>query len=1417
VQKEKSSNLLGRIVYRNPVVHMKKVFLLWHVLVSLTVLLPCYLNGYENILENPGFEFPDGAADEFGWERRGPSTISLNRVLKPDGGGSYMLEIEGRGTEQASPWYGAKQDLTGKLAPTVVYEISGYVSLPTGFESDVIKFQLIKKLSDGSTVYQDIATGEVTSSSFSLLTGQFSIEETDIEELTLSIHGPSSGKPFLLDDFFLFDPSAELPDSDNLAPSSFVFKSVGLAGASGTWILDRPGFIGSFLFNQLDTPVNAVLRLELSGQSFQSELPTVEVFSGVTRETRPVTSSASYQYFYFTLPPGKHSLRICLVNPAPDTERSLTIHTAEVSGAGIIFDNSEANVLEAARNSFEYFRKSEFELKLYDNDGQVLQPGSVVFLEPVSHEFNFGVGVKGWNSNSGTADRRDWVDPTHPDYEFLKPVRDFVAGNFNTIVPNNAGKWSPSEGFRDSLDYSVLDLIQGFSVENELRLRMHAMAWPKQGGNPSWAMELLEQGLSGDVVAAQELRSEISERLSDYTTGRASKWIGMDCINEGYHEDGFLRLYGYEGVAGIYEESIDVLRAMGSDAVVYFNEFGTFNRFSDPYANWYVNHVHQVLSEVSPEKRHSGFGIGHQSYISDKPSQGSFLDPVTYYQVLQNTASLGLPLSITEFGVKQEPSPAPTYLQSAELLRQAMTIALGNDRVESFLVWNFLEGEMFTQATAAPMLEDSGDFQYTLTDFGRAWQHLTGKADHSELFPGFPRFAGVEQAIVDSDGILRHRGLRGRYRIYGDGIDIETDLYLPGEHIVNERPARNVLMIVVDDLKPLIGAYGDPIAITPRMDQLAADGVIFTNAHCQMAICAPSRASVLTGLRPDFTGVLDLQTKVRDVNPSVVTLPQHFANNGYTVHGISKIFHGTTLASQDGTQSWNDGWQAHGVTKRYYEPGKSEQEDMLRSQGSNNAANKLSATDRGIASDTDYGDGVAAQLGVSKIAEYAAAYRGTGTPFFLAVGFQKPHLPLNAPESYWALYDTVDFGMDAYSPTFAYPDGSPTYAKPFSGEPGSYGDGWPEGEDGIILAPDSEAAEHLVHAYYACVSFIDAQIGKLLDELESQGISDETIVLLWSDHGFHLGDHGAFWSKHSNYEQATRSVLMIKANGVATPGGVVEAPVELLDIFPTLCQLTDLPFPIQPDVGPLQGTGLEPVLRSPVRPWRKAAFSQYHRNPGGSLLMGYSMRTDRYRLTSWFPREVLDDPSTTGIAPVDEEFFDYQIAPDEPANLVGDSAYAGPLSALSAVMQDGRWDNQKVSVDSGEATLISPITNWKQAYFPLGVDESWMRDEADFDGDGLPTAMEYCLGLSPVINDFFPLINTTDQPNLGMLSVSLKFPKPIDRPDYEVFAQSSTDLINWSQDNIGFISEPDSEMVEARFLTPENRGFMRLQVRPFIP
>ena len=300
-------------------------------------------------------------------------------------------------------------------------------------------------------------------------------------------------------------------------------------------------------------------------------------------------------------------------------------------------------------------------------------------------------------------------------------------------------------------------------------------------------------------------------------------------------------------------------------------------------------------------------------------------------------------------------------------------------------------------------------------------------------------------------------------------------LLLPGTASANGPRERflpegnyNVLFIPIDDFRVLINAYGEtePLRpVTPNMDRLTDSGVSFANAHCQQAVCNASRASLLTGLRPDSTRCWKLQTFFRDmVGYDLKTLPQHFAEQGYTTHGIGKIYHSTNSTSQDdnptGSRSWSDGWfNAQGAQDWYERPANS-------------------ATDAGDVEDNAYDDGVAAEAGIAKITEYAAAYHASGTPFFLAVGFKKPHMPFNAPKRYWDLYDPAEIDLEGYDGSHDMPAGTNAFTAPYGGEPENFIDivGHPQ-----TKAPNATDARRLIHGYLACASFIDAQVGRLMD------------------------------------------------------------------------------------------------------------------------------------------------------------------------------------------------------------------------------------------------------------------------------------------------------------------------------------------------
>ena len=447
----------------------------------------------------------------------------------------------------------------------------------------------------------------------------------------------------------------------------------------------------------------------------------------------------------------------------------------------------------------------------------------------------------------------------------------------------------------------------------------------------------------------------------------------------------------------------------------------------------------------------------------------------------------------------------------------------------------------------------------------------------------------------------------------------------------------NVLFIAVDDLRPELGCYGLPVK-SPNIDRLASEGTLFERAYVQCALCMPSRASVLTGRRPDTTGVVDFSVRFRDVLGDVVTLPQHFKNHGYHAAAFGKIFH------NDDPASWSEPLWKSRRAEYHTDFGKQVMEwtraDHRRLTYVWDLGDGITKTKRpgGLAweapdvPDNALRDGHIADAAIGKLEELK------DKPFFLAVGFHKPHLPFIAPKKYFDLYDP-----DQIEPA-SNPD-APEHAPKFATY--NWNDlrhyyGIPD-----VGPVSAEQARDLKHAYYACVSYTDAQVGRLLDRLGELKLAKKTIVILWGDHGWQLGEHG-MWDKHSNFETSTRAPLIIRVPG-QTPGRS-RALVEFVDMCPTLCELCDLPL----DDG-LEGLSFVPLIDDPNRPWKSAAFSQYRRViPGYGQIargMGYSMRTDRYRFTEWVV------PGTEFRA---YELYDHQTDPGENYSLATDAEY-GPL------------------------------------------------------------------------------------------------------------------------------------------------------------
>ncbi len=457
--------------------------------------------------------------------------------------------------------------------------------------------------------------------------------------------------------------------------------------------------------------------------------------------------------------------------------------------------------------------------------------------------------------------------------------------------------------------------------------------------------------------------------------------------------------------------------------------------------------------------------------------------------------------------------------------------------------------------------------------------------------------------------------------------------------------AKNVLFIAVDDLRPALACAGDPHAKTPNIDRLAAKGTVFTRAYCQQAVCSPSRSSLLTGRRPDSTKVYDLVTHFRKALPDVVTLPQHFKLNGYHVRGVGKIFHGgyndepSWSVPWEGTKGRNFGPEGQKVIAQLRARAKADGEDVARVRG-------LPVEAPDVADDA-LNDGWTANRAI----EILKGRKGKGGPFFLAVGFLKPHLPFVAPKKYWGLYDPAKLPVAESSEA---PKGAPRFAPQLGGELRAYHEIPKKGP-----IPGATARK-LVHGYYAAVSYMDAQVGRLLDALKDQGLEEDTAVVLWGDHGWHLGDHG-MWCKHTNYEMATRSALVVRVPGQKAAGRRCDGLVEFVDIYPTLAGVCKLPAPEG-----VEGHSFAALLDDEKRPWKKAALSQYPRAGGKEAgpLMGYAVRSATHRYVEWRRRGTAEV--------VARELYDHAKDPGEGRN-VADDAGSEDVVARHAKILAGGW------------------------------------------------------------------------------------------------------------------------------------------------
>jgi len=448
---------------------------------------------------------------------------------------------------------------------------------------------------------------------------------------------------------------------------------------------------------------------------------------------------------------------------------------------------------------------------------------------------------------------------------------------------------------------------------------------------------------------------------------------------------------------------------------------------------------------------------------------------------------------------------------------------------------------------------------------------------------------------------------------------------------------KNVLFIAVDDMNNDLGCYGNPIVKSPNIDRIASQGIAFANAYCQFPLSSPSRSSLLTGLRPDKTRVFDLTYHFRQDMPNIQTLPQMFIKNGYYVARVGKMYHygnpgdiGTN--GLDDKVSWTERFNPAGLDKTSLEL------DVINYTPKRGLGSAMAYYSDKEGTDNQHTDGEVATQAIELMSKHR------NEPFFIAAGFYKPHCPWITPSRYFDLYKPGQMKLPEISGTTQEYYPAPALA---STSP------WPY--FGITHAQALECKL----AYYAAISFVDAQIGRLLDALDSLGLSDNTIVVFWSDHGYHLGEHG-LWFKQSCFEESAKCPLIISVPGLKSAGKTCRRTVELVDIYPTLADLTGL----TPPPG-LEGFSLQPLLKKPTAKWDHPAYTQVQRgqNPG------HSVRTEKWRYTEW------------GSGKLGVELYDEVNDPNELKNLAVDPQYANIVNEMKAILKKAHQN----PVDGGKA------------------------------------------------------------------------------------------------------------------------------------
>ena len=432
----------------------------------------------------------------------------------------------------------------------------------------------------------------------------------------------------------------------------------------------------------------------------------------------------------------------------------------------------------------------------------------------------------------------------------------------------------------------------------------------------------------------------------------------------------------------------------------------------------------------------------------------------------------------------------------------------------------------------------------------------------------------------------------------------------------------NVLFIAVDDLRPELGCYGVTKIHSPNIDRLAAEGTVFERAYCMVPTCGASRASLLTGIRPTRNRFKSYQTWAEKDAPGITTLNTHFHENGYLTLSNGKVFH----HPKDNAKGWTEpAWRPKNVQQYQLSDSRRAMRENPKGRGP--------AYESADVSDQAYADGHIAEKATKDLQRLAKQDQ----PFFLAVGFMKPHLPFVAPQKYWDLYEPKSIQLPA---TYHRPKNAPDEAIHSFGELRQYAAIPATGK-----LPD-EMARKLIHGYYACVSYTDAQIGKVLHELDRLQLAENTIVVLWGDHGWNLGEH-TLWCKHCCFETSMRAPLIVKAPGL-NGGQKTQGLTEFIDIYPSLCDLAGLAKPEH-----LEGQSFVPLLKDPSKKWKSAAIGRFGN--------GDTIRTDQYRFTAYTTRKQELQSRM---------LYDHKNDPGEDVNVVGRKDLQDEADSLLRLLQN---------------------------------------------------------------------------------------------------------------------------------------------------